>query len=240
VHCALNDEAALEKLLSDNTAAVMLEPVQGEGGVVPAKPGFLKFVRALCNRHDVLLAFDEVQCGMGRTGKLWCHMWEEGLQPDILTSAKALGGGFPIGALLAGAKVARVFDFGSHGSTFGGNPMACAVARVVLRHVAEPALMHNVAARGAQLQRALEELKAQHAVFSDVRGRGLMLGAELAPPWRGRAADVMAYAREHGVLILQAGPDVLRFLPPLNITAADLQEGLTRLAAAVARFVAHA
>jgi len=240
VHCAFNDEAALEKLLSDNTAAVMLEPVQGEGGVVPAKPGFLKFVRALCNRHDVLLALDEVQCGMGRTGKLWCHMWEEGLQPDILTSAKALGGGFPIGALLAGAKVAQVFDFGSHGSTFGGNPMACAVARVVLRHVGEPALMHNVAARGAQLQRALEELKAQHAVFSDVRGRGLMLGAELAPPWRGRAADVMECAREHGVLILQAGPDVLRFLPPLNITAADLEEGLSRLAAAVARFVARA
>jgi acetylornithine/N-succinyldiaminopimelate aminotransferase len=108
----------------------------------------LKKVRALCDRHDALMVLDEVQCGMGRTGKLWCHMWEEGLKPDILTSAKALGGGFPIGAMLAGPAVAEVLQFGSHGSTFGGNPMACAAARVVLHHVCAPALMDNVRDRG--------------------------------------------------------------------------------------------
>ncbi|MBR9981024.1 MAG: aspartate aminotransferase family protein [Desulfatitalea sp.] len=241
VHCeAFNDEDALAALMSDNTAAVMLEPIQGEGGVIPAKPGFLKWVRALCDCHGALMVLDEVQCGMGRTGKLWCHMWEEGLKPDILTSAKALGGGFPIGAMLAGPTVAEVLQFGSHGSTFGGNPMACAAARVVLHHVCTPELMDNVRARGAQLHRALEAFKAGHAVFSEVRGRGLMIGAALAPPWHGRAAELMEAAREKGVLILQAGPDVLRFLPPLNITAADLEEGLERLAAAIAQFVANA
>ncbi|RJQ83804.1 MAG: aminotransferase class III-fold pyridoxal phosphate-dependent enzyme, partial [Desulfobacteraceae bacterium] len=215
----------------------MLEPVQGEGGVIPAEPGFLKFARALCDRHNALLVLDEVQCGMGRTGKLWCHMWEEGLKPDILTCAKALGGGFPIGAMLAGGKVAEVLQFGSHGSTFGGNPMACATAREVLRHVNDPALLANVAARGSQLRRALEKIDAAHTVFSQVRGRGLMIGAALAQPWRGRSGDLMETARAHGVLVLQAGPDVVRFLPPLNITAQDLEEGLTRLAAAVAEFV---
>jgi acetylornithine/N-succinyldiaminopimelate aminotransferase len=213
--------------------------VQGEGGIVPVQPGFLKFVRALCDRRDLLLILDEVQCGMGRTGRLWSFMWEEGVRPDILTSAKALGGGFPIGAMLAGGKVAEVFQFGSHGSTFGGNPMACAAARVVLAHVCDPALMDHVTARGAQLHHALEKINAEHAVFRQVRGRGLMVGAELQQSWRGRSGDLMETAREHGVLILQAGPDVLRFLPPLNISANDLEEGMRRLAAAVAQFVSR-
>jgi acetylornithine/N-succinyldiaminopimelate aminotransferase len=197
-------------------------------------------VRGLCDRHDALLVLDEVQCGMGRTGRLWCHMWEEGLKPDIMTCAKALGGGFPIGAMLAGARVAEVMQFGSHGSTFGGNPLACTAARVVLRHVGDPALMDNVLARGAQLHRALEALNAEYALFSAVRGRGLMIGAALAPAWQGRAGDLMEAARQKGVLILQAGPDVLRFLPPLNIAAGDLQEGVARLEAAIARFVRRA
>jgi acetylornithine/N-succinyldiaminopimelate aminotransferase len=241
VHCrAFNDEGALSEVMSDKTAAVMLEPVQGEGGIIPAEPGFLKLVRGLCDRHEALLVLDEVQCGMGRTGRLWCHMWEEGLKPDIMTCAKALGGGFPIGAMLAGARVAEVMQFGSHGSTFGGNPLACTAARVVLRHVGDPALMDNVLARGAQLHRALEALNAEYALFSAVRGRGLMIGAALAPAWQGRAGDLMEAARQKGVLILQAGPDVLRFLPPLNIAAGDLQEGVARLEAAIARFVRRA
>jgi acetylornithine/N-succinyldiaminopimelate aminotransferase len=238
VHCdGFNDEAALKKLMSPGVAAVMIEPVQGEGGVVPVNPGFLKFVRELCDRQDALLVLDEVQCGMGRTGRLWCHMWEEGLRPDILTTAKGLGGGFPIGAMLAGGKVAEVFQFGSHGSTFGGNPLACAAARVVLRHVTGPSLMDNVLAREAQLRRALEKIGNEHGIFREVRGRGLMIGALLSFICRGRSADLMETARRHGVLVLQAGPDVLRFLPPLNITEAELAEGLDRLAGAVAQFV---
>jgi len=237
VHCeAFNDEAALENRMSPKTAAVMLEPVQGEGGVIPAKPGFLKFVRALCDRRDALLVVDEVQCGMGRTGKLWCHMWEEGVKPDILTSAKGLGG-FPIGAMLAGAKVAEVLQFGSHGSTFGGNPMACAAARVVLRHVCDPAVMANVHARGLQLHSALKRINDDHAIFAQVRGRGLMIGAVLDDFYQGRSGDLMEIARKHGVLVLQAGPDVVRFLPPLTITADDLAEGMTRLRSAIAEFV---
>jgi acetylornithine/N-succinyldiaminopimelate aminotransferase len=238
VHCdRFNVEKALTGLVSPRTAAIMLEPVQGEGGVIPAEPGFLRFVRSLCDRHHLLLVLDEVQCGMGRTGKLWCHMWEEGLKPDILTCAKALGGGFPIGAMLAGPAVADVLQYGSHGSTFGGNPMACAAAREVLRHVREPALMANVAERAAQLRRWLESIHAEHDLFSTVRGRGLMIGAALKEPWQGRAGDLMEAARMHGVLILQAGPDVLRFLPPLNITAEELEEGMARLAGAVAEAV---
>jgi acetylornithine/N-succinyldiaminopimelate aminotransferase len=237
-HCsAFNDPEALAKVMSSKTAAVMLEPVQGEGGVIPAAPGFLKFVRQICDRHDALLVLDEVQCGMGRTGKLWCHMWEEGVQPDILTSAKALGGGFPIGALLAGAKVAEVLQFGDHGSTFGGNPMACAAALTVLKHVCDPALMAHVLERGAQLCDALATIRSNYGIFREVRGRGLMVGAELGPASRGRSADLMDAARRHGALILQAGPDVLRFLPPLNITAEELQEGLRRLETAIAEFM---
>jgi acetylornithine/N-succinyldiaminopimelate aminotransferase len=238
VHCgSFNDEKALKGLVSNKTAAIMLEPVQGEGGVIPAEPGFLRYVRALCDRHHLLLVLDEVQCGMGRTGKLWCHMWEEGLKPDILTSAKALGGGFPVGAMLAGPAVAEVMQYGSHGSTFGGNPMACAAARVVLRHVREPALMANVDERAAQLRRWLETINAEHDIFSAVRGRGLMIGTVLKPPWQGKAGDLMEAARMHGVLILQAGPDVLRFLPPLNITSKELEEGMARLSGAIAEAV---
>ncbi len=240
IYCkTFNDEAALEKLVSDKTAAIMLEPVQGEGGIIPAKPGFMTFVRKLCDRHNALLVLDEIQCGMGRTGKLWCHQWEKGLQPDIITSAKALGGGFPIGAMLVGDKAGQAMQFGAHGSTFGGNPMACAVARAVLAQVRAPELMKNVKARSKQLIQTLKKINEDYAVFSDVRGRGLMLGAQLAEPWQGQAATIMETAREQGVLILQAGPDVLRFLPPLNITEIELEKGLDRLTAAIDQFKAQ-
>lgn len=234
VYCPqFNDEQALEKKISANTVAIMLEPIQGEGGVIPAKPGFLKWIRTLCDRHNLLMVLDEIQCGMGRSGKLWCHMWEKGVQPDIITSAKALGGGFPIGAMLVGGKAAQVMQFGSHGSTFGGNPMACAVARVVLKQVKSPIVMQNVHSRSKQLQHGLEKINARWGIFSEMRGRGLMIGAQLAGPWRGQAGIIMETAREHGVMILQAGPDVLRFLPPLTITETALKTGLRRFKAAI-------
>lgn len=240
VYCdAFNDAAALEQVMSAPTAAVMLEPIQGEGGVLPAEAGFLRAVRNLCDRHGALMVLDEVQCGMGRTGKLWCHQWEEGVIPDIVTSAKGMGGGFPIGALLAGPRVAEVFQFGAHGSTFGGNPMACAAARVVLKQVRKSSLMKQVEDRGRQLRCRLEKINAQHNLFSAVRGRGLMIGAPLAPPLTGRAGDLMAAARNHGVLILQAGPDVLRFLPPLTISVAEMDEGMDRLDAAIKELLAR-
>ena len=235
-----NDAAALEAAFAaGDVAAVMLEPVQGEGGVLPAAPGFLKRVRELCDAHDALLVLDEIQCGMGRTGTLFAHV-QDGVKPDIVTLAKALGCGFPIGAMLAGAKVAQVMQFGAHGTTFGGNPMAAAVARVALRKLSSAEVLANVQRQSEVLREALAAIGAELGLFSEVRGRGLMLGAVLADAYRGKASEVLDVAAAHGLLMLQAGPDVLRFVPPLNICADDVSEGLTRLRAALRAFVGQA
>jgi acetylornithine/N-succinyldiaminopimelate aminotransferase len=232
-----NDVAALEAAFDADVAAVLVEPIQGEGGVTPAAPGFLATLRALCDRHAALLVLDEIQCGMGRTGKLFAHQWD-GVVPDVVTLAKALGGGFPIGAMLVGPKAADTLGFGSHGTTFGGNPLAAAVARVAFAKLRSPELMGNVERQGARLRDALAALGAKHGVFGPPRGRGLMLGAPLAERWAGRAADVLDRAAAHGVLLLQAGPDVLRFVPALNIRDDELDDGLARFDAALADLVA--
>ncbi|WP_101926392.1 MULTISPECIES: acetylornithine transaminase [Luteimonas] len=228
-----NDIAQLDAAMADgDVAAVMLEPVQGEGGVMPAADGYLAAVRALCDRHDALLVLDEIQCGMGRTGTLFAHP-QDGVVPDIVTLAKALGGGFPIGALLAGPKVAEAMQFGDHGTTFGGNPLAAAVARVALRKLASPEIAANVTRQSRALRDGLAALDAEFDLFSEVRGRGLMLGAVLRPEHAGKAATILDHAALHGLLMLQAGPDVLRFVPALNITDADIADGLARLRAAI-------
>jgi acetylornithine/N-succinyldiaminopimelate aminotransferase len=237
-HVAFNDADALaEALAPGDVAAVMLEPVQGEGGVLPAAPGFLRRVRELCDRHGALLVLDEIQCGMGRSGTLFAHV-QDGVTPDIVTLAKALGCGFPIGAMLAGPRVAQVMQYGAHGSTFGGNPLAAAVARVALRKLASPQLLANVARQAQALRDGLAAIDAGLGLFAEVRGRGLMLGAALAPAHAGKAAAILDQAAAHGLLLLQAGPDVLRFVPPLNIADADVAEGLRRLRAALAAFLA--
>ncbi len=234
-----NDAAALEVAFgAGDIAAVMLEPVQGEGGVLPAAPGFLKRVRELCDQHDALLVLDEIQCGMGRTGTLFAHV-QDGVLPDIVTLAKALGCGFPIGAMLAGAKVAQIMQYGAHGTTFGGNPMAAAVARVALSKLSSPPVLENVHRQAAALRAGLKAINDELALFAEVRGRGLMIGAVLADAYRGRAGDILDHAAAHGLLVLQAGPDVLRFVPPLIISDADLAEGLKRLHAALRDFVSH-
>lgn len=232
-----NDVAALEAAFAEGgIAAVMLEPVQGEGGVLPATPDFLKRARELCDRHDALLVLDEIQCGMGRTGSLFAHA-QYGVTPDIVTLAKALGCGFPIGAMLAGRKVAEVMQYGAHGTTFGGNPMAAAVARVALRKLASPAVQANVERQSVALRAALAKLGEELGLFAEVRGRGLMLGAVLADAYTGKAGAILDHAAAHGLLLLQAGPDVLRFVPPLVIGDEDLAEGLLRLRAALQDFV---
>ncbi len=228
-----NDVAALEaSMAAGDVAAVLVEPVQGEGGVMPAADGFLREVRALCDRHDALLVLDEIQCGMGRTGTLFAH-WQDGVVPDIVTLAKALGGGFPIGALLAGPEVAETMQFGAHGTTFGGNPLAAAVARVALRKLASEDIAANVARQSAALRAGLARIDRDGGVFSQVRGRGLMLGAVLAPAHAGQAGAICDHAAAHGLLLLQAGPDVLRFVPPLNISDAEVADALARLGQAV-------
>lgn len=238
-YVAFNDADALAAALAPgDVAAVMLEPVQGESGVVPAAPGFLARVRALCDAHDALLVLDEIQCGMSRTGSLFAHT-QDGVVPDIVTLAKALGCGFPIGAMLAGAKVAEIMGFGAHGSTFGGNPLAAAVARVALRKLASPEVQANVARQSQALREGLVAIGAQNGLFAEVRGRGLMLGAVLAEAYRGRAGEILDHAAAHGVLVLQAGPDVLRIVPALTIGDGDVADGLTRLSRALQDFIDH-
>ncbi|EZQ18481.1 aspartate aminotransferase family protein [Halopseudomonas sp. SMJS2] len=235
-HVPYNDIAALEAQISARTCAVVIEPVQGEGGVIPATAEYLQAVRALCDKHNALLIFDEVQSGMGRTGKLYAYM-HSGVAPDILTSAKGIGGGFPIAAMLTTDRVAPALSVGSHGSTYGGNPLGCAVAEKVLDIINTPQVLDGVGERQAQLTAGLRQLSDELGVFSDIRGQGLLIGAVLAERWRGQAGQVMKLAQEEGLLVLQAGADVVRFAPSLIIPEADIREGLGRLRSALLRLV---
>ena len=232
-----NDLAAAEAAMAaGDVCAVLVEPVQGEGGVTPATPEFLQGLRALCDRHEALLVFDEIQCGMGRTGQLFAaHTYD--VTPDVVTLAKALGSGFPIGAMLVGEKAAEVMQFGAHGTTFGGNPLAAAVARAALRELSSQALQDNVAKQAQAIRDGLAAIDAEFGVFSEIRGRGLMIGAQLRDVHAGKAGEILDRCVEHGLLTLQAGPDVLRFVPALNIGDVDIAEGLSRLRAAIAGFV---
>ncbi len=235
-YCPFNDFAAIENMVNENTCAVMMETIQGEGGITPAAPGFAKHVQALCRKHDALLILDQIQDGMSRTGHVFSH-FPEGVTPDVVTLAKALGGGFPVGACLIGERASETFQFGSHGSTFGGNPLAAAVARAALKKLQSKALLKNVAARGKQLREGLASINKELGIFKEVRGRGMMIGAELVGKYAGKAGDIMEVGRAHGVLFLQAGPNVLRFLPALTITQKDLADGIKRVKAALTTYI---
>lgn len=215
-----NDIQALEAKMSDKTCAVMLEAIQGEGGVHVPDPDYLPKVRALCDKYNAVLIFDEVQCGMGRTGTFFgCQQF--GVKPDIVTLAKGLAGGVPIGAFMATDKVANTFHAGDHGSTFGGNPLACAAACVVLDALIDGNLMENAKEIGAYLQSKFEEYKAKYPnLIKEVRGRGLILGMELTRPGREIANECLDY----GAIINCTAGNVLRFVPPLNITKAHVDE----------------
>ncbi len=232
-HVPYNDLEALKAAVSDKTCAVVLEPVQGEGGVVPADPAYLQGARALCDQFNALLVFDEVQSGMGRSGELFSYM-NYGVIPDILSSAKSLGGGFPIGAMLTTDALAKHFAVGVHGTTYGGNPLACAVAEAVFDVVNTPEVRAGVKARHQRFKTRLEQIGQRYGVFSEVRGLGLLIGCALSDAWKGRAKDFFNAAERHDLMILQAGPDVVRFAPSLVIDEADIDEGLDRFERAVA------
>ena len=232
-HLPFNDLAAAEAAIGPQTCAVIVEPVQGEGGVMPAAPGFLEGLRAACDRHDALLVFDEVQSGVGRSGSLYAYM-QTAVAPDVLSTAKGLGGGFPIGGMLTTAEIAAYLPVGTHGTTFGGNPLGCAVARRVLDIVAAPAFLEGVQQRSQAMRGALQKMAARHGVFEGVRGIGLPLGAVTAEAWRGRAGEIVKAGQAAGVWCLVAGPDVVRFAPPLNLDEAEMREGLARLDSALA------
>ena len=237
-YCNFNDFDGIDRMMNENVCAIMIEPIQGEGGITPARPKFMAHLRKLCDKYGALLICDEIQSGMGRTGKLWAHQHEEGLEPDIMTIAKALGGGLPIGAMLVGAKAQDVLQFGSHGTTFGGNPVMTAVALASLTKIKTPEVAKNVEKQAAALREALESLNKTHKCFKEIRGRGLMIGAELSEKLLGKAGDIIETCRLNGVLVLQAGPDVLRFLPPLTINDDEVKEGCARFEVAMGAFLA--
>lgn len=235
-HVPYNDLAALQAAISDKTCAVVLEPIQGEGGVLPADQAYLEGARKLCDEHNALLIFDEVQSGMGRTGELFAYM-HYGVTPDILSSAKSLGGGFPIGAMLTTTDLAKHLAVGTHGTTYGGNPLACAVAEAVLDVVNTPEVLAGVKAKSAQFRQRLRAVGEKYGIFSEVRGLGLLLGCALTDAWKGKAKAVLDAASAEGVMVLQAGPDTVRFAPSLVVEDADINEGLDRFERAVAKLV---
>lgn len=227
-HVPYGDVAALERALDERTAAFIVEPIQGEAGVVVPPPGYLEAARELTRRAGALLCLDEVQTGVGRTGRMWAHEWA-GIEPDLMSSAKALGAGFPIGALLASEEVGAHLTAGSHGSTYGGNPLACAVALAVLREL-RGGVLERSREVGAHLRSRLEALSAGGRVRG-VRGQGLLLAVLLQGV---KAPAVMQAARERGLLVNAIGDDVLRLAPPLTLTAAEADEAVELLGAALA------
>ena len=235
-HLPFNDLEAVKKQISAKTCAVIVEPVQGESGVLAATPAFLKGLRELCDEHGALLIFDEVQSGAGRTGPLYAYM-DCGVTPDILTSAKGLGGGFPIAAMLTTEAIAKSFAVGVHGSTYGGNALGCAVALAVVKLIVAPSTRANVVARTEQLLTGLQTLNQKYVLFTDIRSCGLWFGCELIPSWHGRAKEFVKMSEKHGLMILVAGTNVIRLAPSLLITADDVQQGLQRFDAVFAAMI---
>ena len=233
-HAEYNNLDSLKALMSDNTCAVILEPLQGEGGIIPGDLAFLQGVRDLCDQFNALMIYDEVQSGVGRTGKLYAYMHST-VVPDILTTAKSLGGGFPIGAMLTTTAIASHLKVGTHGSTYGGNPLACAVAEAALDTINQPDVLNGVLEREKLFRRELAAINEKHNVFSTVRGQGMLLGAVLNEEFKGRSRDFFLASADQGLFALVAGPDVIRFAPSLVIPEADIIEGMKRFEKAVAQ-----
>ena len=237
-HTTYNDLAALEAIISDKTCAIMMEPLQGEGGIIVPDPEFVKGVRALCNKHNALLIFDEVQSGVGRTGDLFAYMGLD-VVPDILTSAKSLGGGIPIGAMLTTKEIGSHLKVGTHGSTYGGNPLACAIAEKALDIINDPSILAGVKAKEALFREHLTRINDKYQVFSEVRGKGMLLGCAMNEKYQGRARDFMVAATEKGTMCLIAGINVVRFAPSLVIPDEDIIEGLRRFEEGIAHVLAQ-
>lgn len=232
-HVPFGNMNAVRDAIGPQTAGIMIEPIQGEGGVRPADLRFLRELRAVCDEFGLLLALDEVQTGMGRSGRLWAHQWAN-IEPDVMSSAKGIGGGFPLGAVLAKEKVARHLKPGTHGTTYGGNPLACAAGNAVLDVVLEAGFLDRVDRTARYLWDGLQALSRQHPrVASGVRGAGLLVGLQLVPEVTN--GDLQAAAVEEGLLSVAAGQNVLRLAPPLIVTEAEVDQALAMLGRALAR-----
>ena len=225
VQCAELSLEAVEKLIDDTTAGILIEPVQGEGGVRDVGTAFLRGLRSLCDKHGILLGFDEVQCGVGRTGKLFAHEWA-GVTPDVMAIAKGIGGGFPLGAVMTTKAVGAAMQPGTHGSTYGGNPLACAVGMAVLDEVQSDGFLEEVQNRATIFRQHLARLLDENSdIFEDLRGRGLMIGLKCKIP----NMDLVAALRDEKLLSVGAGDNVLRILPPLNVTQDEINYAITAL-----------
>ena len=234
-HLPFNDIETFKQHISDKTCAVILEPIQGEGGIIEANPDFLKTVRDLCTSHNALLILDEVQTGVGRCGTFYAYQ-DTDIIPDILTSAKGLAAGIPIGSVMTRDEIAKHFSPGTHGSTFGGNPLACAVGTYVVNTISDKAFLNNVKAKGIILKHSLEELKDKYGIFKEIRGKGLLLGAVLNEDLQDKAGEIQQICAKYGLFILTAGHGVLRFAPALNIKNKTIKEGVNLLDKALADF----
>ena len=234
VHAEYNNLDSVKALISDKTCAIMIEPLQGEGGIISPTDEFIKGVRQLCDQHNALLIFDEVQTGVGRTGDLYAYMGL-GVTPDILTTAKALGGGFPIAAMLTTTEIAQYLKIGTHGSTYGGNPLACAVGEAAFDTVNTPEVLNGVKAKAQLCIDALNAINDKYNVFSEIRGKGLLIGAVLNETYQGRAKEILIAAMAEGVMTLVAGPSIIRFAPSLVIPDTDIAEGMALFEKAIAK-----
>lgn len=237
-HLPYNDIAALEAAVSDKTCAIVMEPLQGEGGIIAADPAFAKRARELCDEHNALLVMDEVQTGVGRLGTLYAYE-QLGITPDIMTSAKGLGNGFPVAAMLTTEAIAAHMGVGTHGSTYGGNPLACAIASKVLELVNQPDVLAAVNSKFARFKAGLEAINAKYDFCAEIRGRGLLIGCALNDKYTAKAGAFQQAAAAEGLMVLVAGPDVVRMAPSLLIPDADIDAGLAKFEQAVAKVVAE-
>ncbi|HHE6470718.1 TPA: aspartate aminotransferase family protein [Providencia rettgeri] len=236
IHVPFNDLDAVKAVIDENTCAVVLEPVQGEGGVTAVTAEFLQGVRKLCDENNALLIFDEVQSGMGRTGKLFSYM-HYNVVPDILTTAKALGGGFPISAMITTEEVAKTMEVGSHGTTYGGNPLACAVGNAAFDIINTEEVLNGVEKRRELFVAHLNKLNEKYHIFSEVRGMGLLIGAELDGKLLNRSKDILQASAVEGLMMLNAGTNVLRFTPSLIISEEEINSGMAKLETAIGKLL---
>ncbi|WP_375083889.1 aspartate aminotransferase family protein [Providencia sp. SKLX074055] len=236
IHVPFNDLDAVKAVIDENTCAVVLEPVQGEGGVTAATKEFLQGVRKLCDENNALLIFDEVQSGMGRTGKLFSYM-HYNVTPDILTTAKALGGGFPISAMITTEEIAKTMEVGSHGTTYGGNPLACAVGNAAFDIINTEEVLSGVEKRRELFVAHLNKLNDKYNIFSEIRGMGLLIGAELDGRLLNRSKDILQASAVEGLMMLNAGTNVLRFTPSLIISEEEINSGMEKLEKAIGKLL---
>ncbi|WP_026355070.1 acetylornithine/succinyldiaminopimelate transaminase [Massilia niastensis] len=237
-HIPYNDIEAARAAITDDVAAVIVEPIQGEGGVIPGNPDYLQALRDLCDQTGALLVFDEVQSGMGRVGSLFAYT-QMGVTPDILTSAKALGNGYPIGAMLTTSEIAKYLAVGTHGTTYGGNPLASTVGLKVVEMMSRPGFMERVKEAGAKIMANLEKLSSDYPqVFGKPRGMGLLIGLPMAAEYQGRSKDYTKIAENLGLMLLIAGPDVVRLAPALVVSDEQIAEADRLMREAVEAFIA--